>query len=194
MYNLFLFLCFFFFHDTATTEIYTLSLHDALPIYGLVPELGEESNRELAHPLLLPAVDGFGFREQKLERALVVARVATEPLSPPPPSPERYSASARRPARSAPTQHALRTTARRHRGPARDRERAHARLSRCSAGVPRSLHGSGGPDGLRIPFDALSALEIGRGAGERINGDKRLGLARPGGRYVKSLITPWPNP
>src|SRR3984893_19523560 len=28
------FLCFvFFFNDTATTEIYTLSLHDALPIY-----------------------------------------------------------------------------------------------------------------------------------------------------------------
>src|SRR2546428_10601348 len=26
---------FFFFNDTATTEIYTLSLHDALPIYGL---------------------------------------------------------------------------------------------------------------------------------------------------------------
>ena len=25
--------CFFFFNDTATTEIYTLSLHDALPIY-----------------------------------------------------------------------------------------------------------------------------------------------------------------
>src|SRR5258708_37830930 len=24
--------CFFFFNDTATTEIYTLSLHDALPI------------------------------------------------------------------------------------------------------------------------------------------------------------------
>src|SRR5476649_3042804 len=27
-----LFACFFFFNDTATTEIYTLSLHDALPI------------------------------------------------------------------------------------------------------------------------------------------------------------------
>src|SRR6266403_3780433 len=27
---------FFFFNDTATTEIYTLSLHDALPIYRLV--------------------------------------------------------------------------------------------------------------------------------------------------------------
>src|SRR2546421_11822122 len=26
---------FFFFNDTATTEIYTLSLHDALPISGL---------------------------------------------------------------------------------------------------------------------------------------------------------------
>src|SRR3712207_6957453 len=25
--------CLFFFNDTATTEIYTLSLHDALPIY-----------------------------------------------------------------------------------------------------------------------------------------------------------------
>src|SRR2546427_10339619 len=27
------FFIFFFFNDTATTEIYTLSLHDALPIY-----------------------------------------------------------------------------------------------------------------------------------------------------------------
>src|SRR5437588_10280997 len=27
---------FFFFNDTATTEIYTLSLHDALPIYSSV--------------------------------------------------------------------------------------------------------------------------------------------------------------
>src|SRR5256884_8908501 len=29
---------FFFFNDTATTEIYTLSLHDALPIFGLKPQ------------------------------------------------------------------------------------------------------------------------------------------------------------
>src|SRR3712207_2845655 len=29
-------LLFFFFNDTATTEIYTLSLHDALPIWGRV--------------------------------------------------------------------------------------------------------------------------------------------------------------
>src|SRR5256884_9881214 len=30
-------LCLFFFNDTATTEIYTLSLHDALPIFFTVP-------------------------------------------------------------------------------------------------------------------------------------------------------------
>ena len=41
---------FFFFNDTATTEIYTLSLHDALPISnqvnsdGLVEELPSERN------------------------------------------------------------------------------------------------------------------------------------------------------
>src|SRR3712207_8373719 len=29
-----IFCAFFFFNDTATTEIYTLSLHDALPIYA----------------------------------------------------------------------------------------------------------------------------------------------------------------
>src|SRR3712207_9415782 len=28
------YVCLFFFNDTATTEIYTLSLHDALPISG----------------------------------------------------------------------------------------------------------------------------------------------------------------
>src|SRR3712207_8008865 len=33
-------LTFFFFNDTATTEIYTLSLHDALPIYDTVSRLG----------------------------------------------------------------------------------------------------------------------------------------------------------
>src|SRR2546422_3250928 len=32
---------FFFFNDTATTEIYTLSLHDALPIYGAIDNIEE---------------------------------------------------------------------------------------------------------------------------------------------------------
>src|SRR5438552_11699426 len=37
MSYIFIFYVIFFFNDTATTEIYTLSLHDALPIY--FPEL-----------------------------------------------------------------------------------------------------------------------------------------------------------
>src|SRR3712207_8326525 len=41
---------FFFFNDTATTEIYTLSLHDALPICAEHPE--EE------HPVLVLPRDG----------------------------------------------------------------------------------------------------------------------------------------
>src|SRR5690242_21961237 len=36
MFHLYLLFFCFFFNDTATTEIYTLSLHDALPIYPLV--------------------------------------------------------------------------------------------------------------------------------------------------------------
>src|SRR2546429_9036576 len=42
---------FFFFNDTATTEIYTLSLHDALPIscgHAGVAELRGERHRETA--------------------------------------------------------------------------------------------------------------------------------------------------
>src|SRR5438876_7894285 len=35
---------FFFFNDTATTEIYTLSLHDALPIFFDSSEISESVN------------------------------------------------------------------------------------------------------------------------------------------------------
>src|SRR3712207_7733023 len=50
-------LFFFFFNDTATTEIYTLSLHDALPISSprwlmtltaMRPELGLSKGREVS--------------------------------------------------------------------------------------------------------------------------------------------------
>ena len=40
---------FFFFNDTATTEIYTLSLHDALPISKTAKEMPDNAdNRTLA--------------------------------------------------------------------------------------------------------------------------------------------------
>src|SRR3989442_10409419 len=46
-----LFCFFFFFNDTATTEIYTLSLHDALPISQLVVDLVTRRERHLeCHP------------------------------------------------------------------------------------------------------------------------------------------------
>src|SRR2546429_3924752 len=54
---------FFFFNDTATTEIYTLSLHDALPIYHLMfgpgeyvpdPTEGIVDANDLPMPLVLP--------------------------------------------------------------------------------------------------------------------------------------------
>src|SRR3712207_9405430 len=38
---------FFFFNDTATTEIYTLSLHDALPIFDKAEVIGIERAKEL---------------------------------------------------------------------------------------------------------------------------------------------------
>src|SRR5437899_12619809 len=41
-YILLLLFFFFFFNDTATTEIYTLSLHDALPIYDFKRHVAAE--------------------------------------------------------------------------------------------------------------------------------------------------------
>src|SRR2546427_9613455 len=54
---------FFFFNDTATTEIYTLSLHDALPISGL--GLGRRLPAQRAHGRLgkghtLPVIGARG--------------------------------------------------------------------------------------------------------------------------------------
>src|SRR3712207_8598374 len=41
---------FFFFNDTATTEIYTLSLHDALPIFTVGPSLvGVDGDGQRCH-------------------------------------------------------------------------------------------------------------------------------------------------
>src|SRR3712207_7544762 len=57
-------LCFFF-NDTATTEIYTLSLHDALPIFegagggvGLGGERGRDPGEERQSALVQPGDPG----------------------------------------------------------------------------------------------------------------------------------------
>src|SRR3712207_8117388 len=60
---------FFFFNDTATTEIYTLSLHDALPISPLLHVVGDvETLGDRAHP-----VRGGPQRRQDAERELAAA-------------------------------------------------------------------------------------------------------------------------
>src|SRR5256885_2989830 len=49
---------FFFFNDTATTEIYTLSLHDALPIYCWRAPVGTRS-RECSLPVGVSSTTGL---------------------------------------------------------------------------------------------------------------------------------------
>src|SRR2546428_6929435 len=56
---------FFFFNDTATTEIYTLSLHDALPISALVRNITEQARKNAD-------------REAKKIIALAIQRIAAE--------------------------------------------------------------------------------------------------------------------
>src|SRR5215211_9277118 len=48
----------FFFNDTATTEIYTLSLHDALPICGLARQLTNKLLHAPSAALRQAALDG----------------------------------------------------------------------------------------------------------------------------------------
>src|SRR6478735_11748147 len=63
MFFLYWIFCFFFFNDTATTEIYTLSLHDALPISRL------RRNRKRRHSLPISSnASGVGARDRKSTR------------------------------------------------------------------------------------------------------------------------------
>src|SRR3712207_8765258 len=59
----------FFFNDTATTEIYTLSLHDALPIF-------DRPGRLIAHPdisLVLRGTDDPAVKPFQVLRASILA-------------------------------------------------------------------------------------------------------------------------
>src|SRR3712207_9109557 len=53
----------FFFNDTATTEIYTLSLHDALPISGGVLLVGGVEQRHHVRTDRLAVAEGGGERQ-----------------------------------------------------------------------------------------------------------------------------------
>src|SRR5260370_12339133 len=56
---------FFFFNDTATTEIYTLSLHDALPIYRYVRKrLPNSSKDKLGSQHAAPRLSLFARSEE----------------------------------------------------------------------------------------------------------------------------------
>src|SRR5688572_31136338 len=60
----------FFFHATATTEIYTLSLHDALPIFTktnrsvfIAPRATDEDDDPLIYELMSSGTNGIVARE-----------------------------------------------------------------------------------------------------------------------------------
>src|SRR6266436_7247723 len=60
---------FFFFNDPATTEIYTLSLHDALPIYR---------DRSFSTQAVAGEIDAMGVVNQAIEDGVGVGRIADQ--------------------------------------------------------------------------------------------------------------------
>src|SRR2546429_5981581 len=59
-------LLFFFFNDTATTEIYTLSLHDALPIFVSVIGIHRVVDRGDVDDVTVAVADGDMANDQRL--------------------------------------------------------------------------------------------------------------------------------
>src|SRR3712207_7205297 len=70
---------FFFFNDTATTEIYTLSLHDALPISrdGVRPHWEVAAERGLIDLPRAAKISGSGFAVFRGDGARLVDRKST---------------------------------------------------------------------------------------------------------------------
>src|SRR6266496_6769011 len=61
---------FFFFNDPAPTEIYTLSLHDALPTWVSIHHGGGVGIGYSQHAGMVVVADGTDLAAQKLERVL----------------------------------------------------------------------------------------------------------------------------
>src|SRR3712207_7111884 len=72
-YDVIMRLCFFFFNDTATTEIYTLSLHDALPIFRGIESFSVEVLGENRRMLALTAM--FAETDYAIEDDLLQVRM-----------------------------------------------------------------------------------------------------------------------
>src|SRR3712207_7027150 len=68
---------FFFFNDTATTEIYTLSLHDALPICSAVVVPKSMADHQLQSAVLQHGIDPTAVRAAEHHRALEQDRKST---------------------------------------------------------------------------------------------------------------------
>src|SRR2546422_11744076 len=64
---------FFFFNDTATTEIYTLSLHDALPILAIPDERPPRREPKVALPLLTSSLPAASRYRAPIERRTIEA-------------------------------------------------------------------------------------------------------------------------
>src|SRR3712207_9271249 len=69
---------FFFFNDTATTEIYTLSLHDALPILTSVRQPRRDLGRRAAELLLDETTNLAHEHQQVCFTPELVARASTD--------------------------------------------------------------------------------------------------------------------
>src|SRR2546426_10451162 len=65
---------FFFFNDTATTEIYTLSLHDALPISHLTEKLREHHALGISRETVRRYPEQLGHPPKRARRAPRVRR------------------------------------------------------------------------------------------------------------------------
>src|ERR1035437_4206782 len=69
--------CFFFFNDTATTEIYTLSLHDALPI-SCCRSRSIASARSRRRPCSAPSARSEEHTSELQSRQYLVCRLLLE--------------------------------------------------------------------------------------------------------------------
>src|SRR2546425_5297888 len=70
---------FFFFNDTATTEIYTLSLHDALPIYAYIETAVDLAKTGAIHGIVTAPINRSEEHTSELQSlAYLVCRLLLE--------------------------------------------------------------------------------------------------------------------